>query len=331
MAALAELGLADAVASAGCVIERTEFRSWRGELLGSLPVAELGRRVGQPSVVIRRGHLLEILAAGVGIERVHFNRRYLGFRQSQSAVYLAFEGGLRERADLLVGADGLHSAVRAQLLGIEQLRSTHQIAWVGMAPLSVPSIPAGVTMAIMGRGLRFAAAAVDDSETLWHATVPESGPGSERTQAELVALYRDGHAPMAELIAATPADALWRTAVHDRRPVERWGLGRVTIVGDAAHPMTQDVGQGACQGLEDAVVLARCIRGHADLATARAAYERCRRLRTARIAELSHATAVLGMIEHPSFCAARELGLSTILPAIAREQLAWMLDGEASA
>jgi 2-polyprenyl-6-methoxyphenol hydroxylase-like FAD-dependent oxidoreductase len=90
--------------------------------------------------------------------------------------------------------------------------------------------------------------------------------------------------------------------------------------------MTQDVGQG----LEDAIVLAESLRDHVDVVAARAAYERRRWLRAARITELSHATAVLAMIEHSTWCSARDLGLRTILPEVAREHLEWLLDGEAS-
>jgi hypothetical protein len=92
-----------------------------------------------------------------------------------------------------------------------------------MTPLTYPSIPVGVTIAIMGRGLRFAAAAVGRDETFWQATVPEPPMDRPRSQAELAALYQDGYEPMAALIAATPSDSIWRAPVMDRRPVELGG------------------------------------------------------------------------------------------------------------
>lgn len=326
MQALEHLGLADEVAAAGCVVERTELRAWNGKVLGTLPVGELSRRAGQPSVVIRRGRLLEILArASEGIA-IHYGCRCVGFRQTEAVVHMAFEGGPREHADVLVGADGLHSGIRGQLVGIEQARATHQVAWVGMAPITSPVLPLGATVATMGRGLRFAAAAAGEGETFWHATVPEPSAGRPRSKAELAALYRDGHEPMAALIDSTDAGAIWRTSIMDRRPLVHHGRGRVTLVGDAAHPMAPDLGQGACQGLEDAVMLARSLYDHPDVAAATGSFEQHRRSRTARIVELAHATAVLGMVEHPSWCAARDLGLRTILPTLAREHLRWLLD-----
>ncbi|HKI04328.1 MAG TPA: FAD-dependent monooxygenase, partial [Thermoanaerobaculia bacterium] len=107
-------------------------------------------------------------------------------------------------------------------------------------------------------------------------------PGELR--AWLLRTFGNWHAPIGDLIAATPEDAVVRTDILHRRPIRRWGEGRVTLLGDAAHPMTPNLGQGACLAIEDAAVLAHCLRGAADPIAGLRRYEVLRRTRAAHVA-----------------------------------------------
>jgi 2-polyprenyl-6-methoxyphenol hydroxylase-like FAD-dependent oxidoreductase len=149
-----------------------------------------------------------------------------------------------------------------------------------------------------------------------------SNEDHESIREELLRLFGDWCEPVPDLIRATPANALVRNAVTDRQPVEKWGHGCVTLLGDAIHPMTPNLGQGGCLAIEDAAVLARCFEKYsrngsgdetstaASLALRR--FESARRLRTARVARFSRAYGFVGQWETPLAVKLRNLGLSLI-------------------
>ena len=171
----------------------------------------------------------------------------------------ASRGGRRAQADVVVGADGLRSAVRASLGIPGEIRYAGYTAWRGIAPFRTAGLLAGETL---GCGQRFGLVPIAGDRVYWYATdnVPEGGrEESERAKVRLAGMFSRWHAPIPALIEATPAAAILRNDISDRDPVDRWGAGRVTLLGDAAHPMTPNLGQGGCQAIEDALVLARCL------------------------------------------------------------------------
>jgi 2-polyprenyl-6-methoxyphenol hydroxylase-like FAD-dependent oxidoreductase len=119
-------------------------------------------------------------------------------------------------------------------------------------------------------------------------------------------LFYGWRAPIEQLIEETSEAEILRNDILDRQPVRRWGSGRVTLLGDAAHPPTPNLGQGACQALEDALVLARCLRGKREPVEALRAYEACRMKRSAAIIEQSSLFGKIGQWEHPLLCSLRD-------------------------
>ena len=171
-----------------------------------------------------------------------------GITQDASGVTAKFANGHEERGDLLLGADGIRSKVRDQLLGSSQPRYTGSIAWRGVTQFEHPDLVNNLEF--WGRGSRFGVFALGGGRTYWYGTrrVPEGFfiPPDER-QRELLAHYRGWHDPVTDVIAAS--GTIIQTDIYDRRPSRRWGEGRVTLLGDGAHAMTADVGQGCAQVL----------------------------------------------------------------------------------
>src|SRR5262249_38146230 len=161
---------------------------------------------------------------------------------------------------VLLGADGLHSVVRRQLFGAAPPRYAGFTAWRAVVPAPDGlAIPAGE---YWGRGQEFGVIPLGGRRIYWFAThtLPERQQGdlhasSEQKQA-LLRLFRGWYPAIPALIEATPDEAVLRNDIYDRPPLAAWSRGRATLLGDAAHPMTPNLGQGACQALEDAVVLA---------------------------------------------------------------------------
>lgn len=241
-----------------------------------------------------------------------------------------FEGGAERGAEILIGADGLRSTVRARLFRDEPLRDTGQVACVGIARWDGDELTLGTPVATVGRGLRFWAARMRGGLVYWYATVMASDgvdPPAGDAKARLLELFGRWHAPIREVIEATDASAIIRTRIRDRSPARAWGAGRVTLVGDAAHPCTPDLGQGACQAIESALVLAQCVRAGGAAQAALRTYERRRMRRTAAITQLSWLTATQSAVSDPIACRVRDLGVRFLLRPIAMKELVWVLGG----
>ncbi len=329
--ALRSLGLAAEVVNAGGAIEVTEFRTWRGVPMWRLPVARIGRGQGSPSVVVARADLMNILVRAKGPGSIEFGCECTGFSPGEGRVHVELADGRTLEASALLAADGIHSSVRARLLGQEATRSAEQDAWVGIAEGAPVALPPREAIAIVGSGLRFWAASIGRRRIHWYATVSDAalkGGPPVTTPQGLREMFRGAEGPAVALIEATDLGALVRTRVQDRAPVASWTSGRVALMGDAAHPSTPDLGQGACQALEDAACIQGKLPGASSVEAALLGYERERLRRTRRITNLSWAVAIQTARADPFFCGLRDLSLSTFFPRIAEPELAWILRGD---
>lgn len=235
--ALAKIGLADAVRAGG-----------REGISGALE-----ERFG-PNVLTTRPGIQQTLLSALPQDAVRLDAECAGFRQDDSGVTALFADGSEERGDLLVGADGLYSAVRAGLFDDGPPRYAGFTAWRGMT--RVESVPENTSFEAWGRGGLFGVAPLGGGDFYWFATknAPEGeGDAPAGRKAELLERFGSWAEPVPAVIRAADEGEILRHDVYDRDPPARWGVGRVTLLGDAAHPMTPNLGQGACQAIEDAV------------------------------------------------------------------------------
>ncbi len=222
-----------------------------------------------------------------------------------------FADGSQAVGDLLIGADGIHSVIRSQLFPEVRLRYSGYVAWRG-----VVDFPDGEvndhTSESWGSGGRFGIVPVGQGRVYWFATanLPEGfKPAPAERKAMLHERFRDWHTPIPALIEATPADKILYNDILDFPPLTCWSLGRVTLLGDAVHPTTPNLGQGACQAIESSLILARCLANAGDLRTALDRYAAERMRRTAWITNQSWQLGRLAQIENPLLCALRNVAL----------------------
>jgi len=312
--ALRRLGVADAVLRAGARLTSGSVHSWRGARVVSTGL-DLERLFGAPAVGIHRADLQRILLAAAGAETVRQDARCIGFAQAGAGVEVQFAGGKTETADVLVGADGIHSAVRQAVLGAEETRRLPWVAWRGVCAGVQPPADANMTI---GPGAHFGSLPLGRGRTYWFAVTE---PGLE---AEAVGRrFQDWPKQVTGLIRSTPTSAVLRNDLIDRPPTRCWGRGRVTLIGDAAHAMLPGLGQGACQALEDSVVLADCLRDASDPRSGLRRYEALRMARTARITNLSHTALTMMQWQHPAALALRTL-LLRVPARTALSRQAWI-------
>lgn len=312
--ALYRLGMIDAIRAVCLPEQRGRIYSWRGDILQETPMTEIRRRFGAPVVVAHRADVQIALLHALDPASVHLHAACTGFSQDASGVTAHFDDGREARADLLIGADGLHSVVRAQLFGEQPPRYAGYTAWRGIAVGEGLGDP-GTGFETWGCGARFGLAHVDRRRVYWYGTInaPEGGsdapPGRKQ---EVLDLFGDWHAPIRAVIEATPEAAILRNDIYDRPPLRTWSRGRATLLGDAAHPTTPNLAQGACQALEDAVVLAQAVQTAPEAGPALRLYEARRVRRSSMITLLSRRLGEVGQWSNPVACRLRDATMKRI-------------------
>jgi 2-polyprenyl-6-methoxyphenol hydroxylase-like FAD-dependent oxidoreductase len=299
--ALRQLGLYDRVQAIGAPLDVTEYRTHSGRLLTSWPVAEIAREHGVVDVGVNRRDLQALLVEAVGLERIRLGARCTGVEQDGEGVRLTLADGGEERGSLLIAADGLRSTIRAQLHGEHPPHYAGYTQWQSLVSDEGCTLPPRDERVLFGPGSRAILHRVGGERLFWAAVLygKEDGPVSRAGRDTLLERFAGWQEPLAAAIAATPQEDIARLQIYDRKPLSSWGMGRVTLLGDAAHPMTTNLSQGACQVLEDAAMLARCLREQDDAVAALRSYEQLRIRRTTPIVRQSALVARIGALKNP--------------------------------
>jgi 2-polyprenyl-6-methoxyphenol hydroxylase-like FAD-dependent oxidoreductase len=299
------LGVEAEVAAAGSAIDQSRSYLPSAAPIDEFDFAAIGRKAGAPTLCVHRADLQRILldsALARDPEAVRMGGECVGFEEEGGSVSAVLADGSREHGDVLIGADGIHSVVRRSLFGSETTRYAGYFAWRGIAHGASELLPEGQAHLVFGRGAQAGYFHCGRDRIYWYLTcngAPHSQAGAGGNRAEIVALISNWRVPLRNLVEATGESAILRNDIFDppSRPV--WGRGRVTLLGDAIHAMTPNLGQGACQALEDAVFLADSLRRVASPQAALRDYEARRRARTSFVLEQSRRLGKLFQISNP--------------------------------
>ena len=288
--ALHKLGLTDMLETVGKPLTRSCILSWQGEILAETPVEALTKRFGTPLVAVHRADLQAALLSALAEGVVQTGATCTGFQQDDKEVRAHLADRQEVAGDLLLGADGIHSTIRRQLFGATPPRYAGYTAWRGVAQIAPRQWGEQMATETWGKGRRFGLVPLSQGRMYWFATLntPEGMRDKERgRKQELLGLFHTCHDPVPAVIEATAEATILRNDIYDRPPLHHWSQGRVTLLGDAAHPMTPNMGQGACQAMEDAVALAMCLTTEHTVASALQAYEKQRIKRANTIVQQS--------------------------------------------
>jgi 2-polyprenyl-6-methoxyphenol hydroxylase-like FAD-dependent oxidoreductase len=287
--ALDALGVGERIGAVGTAQRAGGLRTDTGRWLNRWDGTVIERMLGRPMVAVHRARLHEVLSAALPGESLRCGVRVL--RAGPDGAVEDDGGPVHgvEPADLIVGADGIDSRVRAQHWP-DHPGAVHSGATAWRA-ICEPTVPTDIAVS-WGRGAEFGIVPLVDGRIYWYASLrAPAGTRHDDERAYVRARFGSWHAPIAELVDATPADAVLH---HDLRhlatPLPSYVAGRVVLLGDAAHAMTPHLGQGGCQALEDAAVLADAVTRHPDVPTALAHYDAQRRSRSQSVARRSYRT-----------------------------------------
>ncbi len=291
--ALRHLGLERELEECSTEVEANDYTTESGRLLGTMTVPEGERQFGVARPALRR---LLVDAAGDD-PTIEAGQEVVGFEQDGDGVSVRLGSGREVRCAVLIGADGLRSRLRAALHG------DSEPAYVGFTTrrgvVHSELAERGRMRMALGKGRAFGFYPVDAERIYWTAVSTEPAGCSEsppQMRRAVLDRFEDFSEPVSGLVSATSDENTFQCDIFDRDPIDHWGDGRVTLLGDAAHPMTFYIGQGAGQAMVDGVFLAKHLSGRmSDPAAALRDYERQRAPETASFVNLSRR---FGQIAH---------------------------------
>jgi 2-polyprenyl-6-methoxyphenol hydroxylase-like FAD-dependent oxidoreductase len=254
------------------------------------------QKFGYTTTAIKRARLQELLLREIDPANVLLAKTYVSLHQSPDGVAVSFADGSTLTAGFVVAADGIHSPIRTQLFPSVRFAGTGHVVWRGMSEMQLAPPYKQAIMEAWSEGLRFGFSEVADGVVDWFVVLKASLAPTDRhrIKARLQAIFRRFAYPVPNILASTDEARIIRNEIADFDPIPNWSRGRVCLIGDAAHASTPYLGQGGCQAVEDAYVLAQCLHREATPALAFAAMQRLRRSRATHIVRASRLMGQLG-------------------------------------
>jgi FAD-dependent urate hydroxylase len=285
LTALACLGLDQRIRDAGDHLDRTEFQNARGGIIKKVTFTGLERECGFPSIGVIRPELMATLHDAAANIPIHTNSRCVAYEQTRDEVVLRLEDGRDVRGSLLIGADGVWSTIRAQVLNDGEPYYGGATSWRAVIESDADDEALrGSVFIVLGHStMRGGGWYVSRNQISWFFGIntPAGGIDEPGKLKKMLRKYMKGWSgPIPRLLDRTPEEKILRTDTYARNPVKKWGDARVTLLGDAAHAMGNAIGQGAAQAIEDAVILANSMASSDDLIAGLRQYEERRMPRT---------------------------------------------------
>ncbi len=327
MGSLDQLGVGAEVRRGSLPLRVAAGANPQGRTLTSIKLDDLGPDFAAAACfVVLRPALLAALARRIPPETVHTDCRAVQIEATDDRVRLRFEGGRIEEGDLLVGADGLHSIVRTHVAGQGEIRYSGQTCFRGVAKMRPPE--PGVIREVQGRGHRGSVCPVDEETVYWWTAhnAPKESLHPQGSRKELL-LKRYGGWPfgLADAIAATPEQEILQNDLVDRVPTSIYTRGRVVLSGDAAHPTTPNLGQGANMAIDDSIALARSLRDEASVSAALDRYQRERVPRTRLVVQRSWSFGRMCTWDSAFGVWLREAAVALTPERVMRDMLRWQI------
>ena len=255
-----KLGLKESIEKHGHYISSMNITRPNLSSLSAVDLTFFERKHKVKNIAIHRGILQQILIDHLQNVDLKLDYRLSSIEMKTNGQTITFENGERFESSLLIGADGLMSKVRQHIFPDTSIRHAQQICWRGITNFDLPNHLKHELNEAWGKGHRFGFVQLADHKVYWYALKTSSDFESDRSSEHLTD-YFEGYAPIVnEIIQATPKDQIITAEIADLKPTEHWYKDQICLIGDAAHATTPNMGQGACQAIEDAFVLAHCLQ-----------------------------------------------------------------------
>lgn len=314
------LGIAEKMVERGRLLPTFDILDQAGSTITRADAGAISQKYGLHNFAIHRAALHEALLTELDAEQIITGKRAMGFEKNEDTITIQFQDGATIATDYLIVADGIHSSVRRQLLPDATPRYAGYTCW--RAVVDAGDLKLSAASETWGTDGRFGIVPLTDNRIYWFACINAAANDATMrryTVEDLQRHFGHYHAPVAQILAQTrDEDLIWNDII-DLKPLKNFAFGNIVLIGDAAHATTPNMGQGACQAIEDAVILADEMAKNSNPALAFRAFEQRRLKRTHYIVNNSRALGRVAQLNNPVLAAARN-ALFRMLPERVNER-----------
>lgn len=290
-----KLGIQDKIEKAGNKISYMKITDTQLNDISVVGLTEYEKKYSVHNIAIHRGELQKILVKEIGYDNINLSKR-LSKIEKKALFKLTFEDNSTIESKVVIGADGIKSVVRNQLFEETTLRNAHQKCWRGICEIDLPQKYHNELNEAWGKGKRFGFVKITSKKVYWYALINSKNAKSE--EVNLTEMFKEFHCDILNIISATTKEQIIISDIIDLKPITKWQNENVCLIGDAAHATTPNLGQGACQAIEDAYVLGKLLDTGIAIENTFKEYESLRRKKAHTIVNTSWTVGKLAQIEN---------------------------------
>lgn len=283
------LGLKEKIENAGNKIHRIVIANESLQTISKTEILELETHYNSCNVAIHRAELQQILAESLPSGCLQLNHSLQTIRKEENYI-LHFENGNQIESKIVFGADGIKSNVRNQILKTGTIRSSGQKCWRGLVDFDLPEKHHQEAFEMWGKGKRFGFVKISKKKVYWYACINEN---SFSLDASLADIFKDFDSLVLQLIEATESENIICNIISDLSPIPKWYTENLCLTGDAAHATTPNMGQGACQAIEDAYIIGKLLEKNQDF---NAVFETFQNIRRKKVDYIVNTSRTIGKI-----------------------------------
>lgn len=327
--ALTDIGIAEEIIREGKILTSLSILDQRGKIITCRDTKKLYSKYGVDNFTIHRATLLQILLEKLLPETLYLGHTFKSLKQTNDKVEVEFENGRKVLTDFLIAADGIHSGVRKALVPDLKPRYSGYTCWRAVIDKTPINFMDDNFSETWGGGGRFGIVPLSQNKIYWYACINASQGNSDLKNfqtIDLAKIFRSFHHPINEIISLTNNSQLIHNDIIDLPPLSQFAFGRVVLIGDAAHATTPNMGQGACQAIEDALVISKCIGGKGEVKASLKKFEHQRLKRTRKITETSWRIGKIAQLQNPILCKIRDTALRLLPRSFNDRQLRFLYD-----
>ncbi|WP_315058717.1 FAD-dependent monooxygenase [Chryseobacterium indoltheticum] len=268
-----KLGLKEKIENTGNKIHGICITDEKLKTISTTNVLALEKKFNSCNVAIHRAELQNILAENLGFENIKLNHSLQQIQKIENYL-LEFENGFTAESKIVFGTDGIHSKVRNQIFKTGKIRNAGQKCWRGLTNFELPKKYNHHALEIWGKGKRFGFVKISEQKVYWYALVNEN---KFRENLDLIETFKDFDSLVLEILEATNSENIILNDIIDLTPIPKWYAENLCLIGDAAHATTPNMGQGACQSIEDAYVIGKLLGRNRDFNSVFEEFQKIRR------------------------------------------------------
>ncbi|AZA83775.1 monooxygenase [Chryseobacterium lactis] len=288
------LGLKEKIEKAGNKIHRITITDESLRTISKTEILDLEKQYNSCNVAIHRAELQKILVENIGSENIQLNHSLVNIEKKDHYI-LGFENSVRAESRIIFGADGIKSPIRNQVLKSGTIRNSGQKCWRGLVDFELPEKYHQEAFEVWGKGKRFGFVKISDKKIYWYACVNEKSFSHYSTIAEI---FKDFDSLVLNLIESTSKENIICNTITDLSPIPKWYSENLCLIGDAAHATTPNMGQGACQAIEDAYIIGRLLEKSSDFNAIFEEFQKIRRKKVDYIVSTSRSIGKVSQWEH---------------------------------